>query len=998
MSATVADPKASTQAGDHLAGLNPAQREAATFGLPAPQGWDADPLLILAGAGSGKTQTLSHRAAHLVLAGVDPRRILLLTFSRRAAEDMTRRAHAICESALASRGRKGQGVRLPWAGTFHAVGARLLREYAPRLGIDEAFSILDRADAADLLDVARHDAGLAGRPANGKKTHKKRFPRKDTCLAIYSATVNRQAPLAEVLERWFGWCSDHHDDLKRLFADYTARKQSRATLDYDDLLLYWRLVMGNGALADEIGARFDHVLVDEYQDTNGLQAAILQAMKPTGRGLTVVGDDAQAIYGFRAAEIDNILDFSTVYCGTQVVTLEANYRSTQAILDAANTLMGEATRAYAKQLTATRGAGVKPRHVTVMDTTAEARWVVDAVLARRETGVDLKRQAVLFRNGHHANELEIELIRRNVPFRKYGGLKFLEAAHVKDFLGLIRWADNPRHEIAAWRAMQIVPGVGSGTARQAFEALEAAGDRIEALADFRPARADRDAWRAMIETVAALAGANTWPSALAPAATWYKAQLDDRFEAPNTARAGDIDDLARIGARYGDAPGFLTELTLDPPQATGDHNDDALLDEDYLILSTVHSAKGQEWDSVHVLHIADGTFPNEFSTKTEAGLEEERRLLYVAMTRAKNELSLISPLRYYVTQQAALGDAHVYGANSRFLTPAVMACFDSIVDTPAGAHDGPTGRGHARSRRGGGRALAVARRVVHWWAGSRQDLTMTETTPAPSIDLAVFDIDGTLIDARNPLSEHTIKALRGLREAGIGVALASSRQRASLVDIAAAIGLEMPLIPFNGTLVTAANGTPIAAETFTPGDALTAALAAFVDAGGCIHAYAKDRWHAYGQAHRIVREAAGADVTPDLRAERLDAHSLPESLLKIMCDGTNDELAGVRAAVAAQPELVISWSGNACHDVHLASATKGHALRVLCEHLDVELAHVAAFGDADSDITMLANAGYGYAMGDAGEQVRAAAGLHLDGPGSGALERLLVEIAETSQA
>ncbi|WP_423821891.1 ATP-dependent helicase [Salinisphaera sp. SPP-AMP-43] len=679
MTATVVDSTAPAEAEAHLAELNPAQRQAAAFGLAAPCGWDADPLLILAGAGSGKTQTLSHRAAHLVLSGVDPRRILLLTFSRRAAEEMTRRAHAICESALAARGRKGQGVRLPWAGTFHAIGARLLREYAPRLGLDEAFSILDRGDAADLLDLARHDAGLAARTNHGGK----RFPRKDTCLAIYSATVNRQAPLAEVLDGWFPWCAEHHDDLKRLFADYTARKQDRATLDYDDLLLYWHLVMQNGALADEIGARFDHVLVDEYQDTNGLQAAILQAMKPTGRGLTVVGDDAQAIYGFRAAEVDNILNFPKTYCGTQVVTLEANYRSAQSILDAANALMGEASRAYAKQLTAMRGVGVKPRHVTVMDTAAEARWVVDAVLAARETGVDLKRQAVLFRNGHHANDLEIELIRRNVPFKKYGGLKFLEAAHVKDFLGLLRWADNPRHEIAAWRTMQIVPGVGPGTARQAFEALEAAGDRIEALADFRPVRADRAAWQTMIETVAALAGENAWPAALVPAATWYKAQLDSRFEAPNTARAGDIDDLARIGTGYGDAPAFLTELTLDPPQATGDHNDDALLDEDYLILSTVHSAKGQEWDAVYVLHVADGTFPNEFATKTEAGLEEERRLLYVAMTRAKNELSLISPLRYYVTQQAALGDAHVYGANSRFLTPAVMACFESVVDAPA---------------------------------------------------------------------------------------------------------------------------------------------------------------------------------------------------------------------------------------------------------------------------------------------------------------------------
>lgn len=664
----------------HLSGLNPTQREAAAFGLAAPHGWDADPLLILAGAGSGKTQTLSHRAAHLVLAGVDPRRILLLTFSRRAAEEMTRRAHAICDAALAERGRRGQSVKLPWAGTFHAIGARLLREYAPRLGLEPAFSILDRSDAADLMDVARHDAGLTRRD----NPNAKRFPRKDTCLAIYSATVNRQARLVDVLDGYFPWCREHHDDLKRLFADYTARKQDRATLDYDDLLLYWQLVMREPALAAEIGARFDHVLIDEYQDTNGLQAAIISGLKPDGRGVTAVGDDAQAIYGFRAAEIDHILNFPKTFCGTHVVTLEQNYRSSQAILNAANALIGEASRAYAKQLFTERGAGTRPRHVTVMDSAAEARYVADAVLARRETGVDLKRQAVLFRNGHHANELEIELIARNVPFKKYGGLKFLEAAHVKDFLGLLRWADNPRHEIAAWRSVQLVAGVGPGTARQAVDALAAANDEIAALVDFRPARADQAAWRALVDAVAAMTGEGAdWPGVLGPAAAWYKRVLRERFEAPTTAREADIDDLVRIAERYADAPAFLTELTLDPPQATGDHNDDALLDEDYLILSTVHSAKGQEWDSVHVLHVADGTFPSEFSTKTEAGLEEERRLLYVALTRAKNELEVISPLRYYVPEQPRYGDRHVYGAASRFFTPRVLACFEQVTDKSA---------------------------------------------------------------------------------------------------------------------------------------------------------------------------------------------------------------------------------------------------------------------------------------------------------------------------
>lgn len=665
--------------------LNDRQREAVTHGDFGPSGLTCGPLLVIAGAGSGKTQALSHRAAYLVLAGVDARRILLLTFSRRAAEDMGRRAHAICDVAQAERGRKGQSVRLPWAGTFHAVGARLLREYAPRIGLPAQFSVIDRGDSADLLDVCRQEAGLARRD--------KRFPRSQTCLAIYSQAVNRRAPLAEVLTVFYPWCADHHDDLKRLFAAYTERKQANATLDYDDLLLYWSLMMTDQGLAGEIGARFDHVLVDEYQDTNLLQAAILNALKPDGRGLCVVGDDAQAIYGFRAAEVENILGFPEAYPGTRVVKLEQNYRSSQAILNAANALIGQASRAYDKRLFTARGMGCRPRHVTVCDSVDEARYVADAVLARRETGVALKAQAVLFRNGHHANDLEIELVRRDIPFRKFGGLKFLEAAHVKDFLALLRWADNPKHQIAAWRVLQIVPGVGPGTARQALEALEAGNWAFEVLADYRPPRVDREAWRAVIATVGELAaGQGRWPAALLPAAVWYKAQLADRFEAPTTARAGDIDDLARIATRYPDAAAFLTELTLDPPAATGDHNHDADLDEDYLVLSTVHSAKGREWDAVHVLHVADGTFPSEFSTRTEAGMEEERRLLYVAMTRARNELTLLSPLRYYVPEQPRLGDRHVYGASSRFMTPEVMRCFDSVTD-----HAAPAAGGHAAS-------------------------------------------------------------------------------------------------------------------------------------------------------------------------------------------------------------------------------------------------------------------------------------------------------------
>lgn len=668
----------------YLDTLNTAQRDAVTHGERSASGIDAAPMLVIAGAGSGKTQTLSHRAAYLLLSGVEAQRILLLTFSRRAADEMGRRAHGVVESAWAARGRKGANVRLPWAGTFHAVGARLLREYADALGLAENFSIMDRGDSADLLDVCRQDLGLAQiRTSASQKTGAARFPRKDTCLGIYSQTINRQVPLAEVLATRYPWCEAHHDDLKRLFAAYTERKLARAALDYDDLLLYWALMMRNDTLAAAIAARFDHVLVDEYQDTNVLQAEILARLCPAGRGLCVVGDDAQAIYGFRAAEVDNILDFERHFPGARVVTLEQNYRSTTAILDAANALIGESTRGYAKHLFSERGTGQMPRHVTVADSHDEAAYVVDAVLEQREAGVELKAQAVLFRNAHHANDVEVELIRRDIPFRKYGGLKFLEAAHVKDLLALLRLADNPKNEIAAFRVFQMVPGVGPASARQADEFLMRHNNDLASLSACRMARADGDAWQALVAQLAAASDPNAvWPALIEPLAAWYKTQLEMRFEAPTTARAGDIDDLVRMAGHHADRSAFLTELTLDPPSATGDHNDDADLDEDYLVLSTVHSAKGREWDSVYLLHVADGTFPSEYSTNSAASLDEERRLMYVAMTRAKNRLELMSPLRYYVTEQHRHGDRHVYGATSRFLTPAVMAHFETATDRP----------------------------------------------------------------------------------------------------------------------------------------------------------------------------------------------------------------------------------------------------------------------------------------------------------------------------
>jgi DNA helicase-2/ATP-dependent DNA helicase PcrA len=616
-----------------------------------------------------------------VLEGVSPERILLLTFTRRAAQEMTRRAQKIVAEALDARARGGApapSVRLPWSGTFHSIANRLIRRHAARVGLEANFSVLDRGDAADLIDVERHVQGLSGL--------EKRFPRKDACLAIYSHRVNTQGKLKDTLGQVFPWCAEWEDALTKLFRAYVERKLANQALDYDDLLLYWHAMLEDPQLAREIGEAFDHVLVDEYQDTNALQAEILMRLRPGGAGLTVVGDDAQAIYSFRAARVENILEFPQRYTPpAEVIALEQNYRSTQAVLDAANALIAEGTRQYAKTLQATRGAGEPPRYVSVADDTAQADYVVTRVLEARERGIALKRQAVLFRNSHHSDVLELELVRRNIPYVKYGGLKFLEAAHVKDMLAVLRWADNPKNRVAAFRALQLLPGVGPATAERCAMHFEAAGHAWAALAAFAapPLAAEQwPAFAALMRTLAVPEG--LWQGQIGRVRDWYTPFLEQKYEAAQ-ARAGDLWQLERIAGQYATRERFLTELALDPPRATGDLAGAPLLDEDYLILSTIHSAKGQEWDAVYLLNLADGNFPSEFSTGNAGQIEEERRLLYVAMTRAKRELHLIAPLKYYLPQQTRRGDAHVYGAQSRFMTRAVMARLAQTTWPPAEA-------------------------------------------------------------------------------------------------------------------------------------------------------------------------------------------------------------------------------------------------------------------------------------------------------------------------
>jgi DNA helicase-2/ATP-dependent DNA helicase PcrA len=672
---SVLPPLSDSAATDPLADLNPAQRLAVEHGVSGPGAEAGGALLVIAGAGSGKTNTLAHRVVHLIKSGVDPQQILLLTFSRRAAQEMERRVGAVLRKAMKLQAG-AQAPSLPWAGTFHGIGARLLRDCAPRIGLSETFTVHDRGDAEDLMGMLRHELGFSAT--------RERFPLKGTCLSIYSRAVNSQTPLADVLKSAFPWCLPWEDALKQLFRAYVLAKQDQHVLDYDDLLLYWSEMMGDPGIARDIGARFSHVLVDEYQDTNLLQANILLAMKPDGAGLTVVGDDAQSIYSFRAATIRNILDFPQQFARpATVVTLEQNYRSTQPILDASNAVIGLATERYSKNLWTDRLSSQRPQLVNVSDEAGQARWVADQVLAQREAGAVLKSQAVLFRASHHSAAVELELTRRNIPFVKFGGLKFLEAAHIKDLLSLLRWVQNPLNRVAGFRVAQRVPGVGPATAARLMDAMALSPTPAAVLAAFAPgAGAARD-WQGFADTYAALSAPGLpWPADVDIALQWYLPQLERIFEDARVRQA-DLEQLSRLSAAYGSRERFLTELTLDPPDATSDESGVPLRDEDYMILSTIHSAKGQEWKSVYVLNVVDGCIPSDMSTGTPEEIEEERRLLYVAMTRAKETLQLVVPQRFYVHQQQGNGDRHVYGARTRFIPDGLLPLFEMMPRPPA---------------------------------------------------------------------------------------------------------------------------------------------------------------------------------------------------------------------------------------------------------------------------------------------------------------------------
>jgi ATP-dependent DNA helicase UvrD/PcrA len=647
--------------------LNAAQRRAATH----PGG----PLLILAGAGTGKTTTLCARLAWLVAEGAASERILLLTFTRRAAREMLQRARALVPASARVLG-----------GTFHSVGHRLVRRHAAALGLPPGFGVLDASDAADVLDLLREEHGHAAA--------RTRFPRKATLLDIYSRTVNAQLPLSRVIAEHFPWCEAQRESISALFKAYTARKRSLGVADLDDLLLFWRALARDEVIGPRLAAAFDHVLVDEYQDVNGLQVDLVRALASHGPAVTAVGDDFQAIYGFRSASAQHILGFPEQFEGTEVVTLERNYRSTQPVLDASNALAAQARHAFPKRLRADREGGVPPAVVFCRDESAQAAEVCDRVLAARERGMELRAQAVLMRTSHDSDLLELELARRRIPFVKYGGLRYLEAAHVKDFVALLRLADNSADDVAWFRVLQLVEGVGPVSAKRALAAL-APPDRFASWPAAREqlqasARASGDA------LIAALLAAREEPRA-GPRAERLRDALAPLVKAhypDGPLRVQDLDQLVAAAQQAGDPRHFVAELVLDPPQSSADLAQPPHLDEDYLVLSTIHSAKGLEWDAVHVLAVYDGNFPACLSAGSRESIDEERRLLYVAMTRARRALHIYVPVRYHHRPHGR-DDAHGYGKPSRFLTPEVLACCEvsRLPDDPLSPNGAPVAPG-----------------------------------------------------------------------------------------------------------------------------------------------------------------------------------------------------------------------------------------------------------------------------------------------------------------
>lgn len=583
------------------------------------------PVLVIAGAGSGKTRTLVHRAAYLVEQGVAPEAILLLTFTRKAAQEMMHRAAGLLDDRC---------TRIS-GGTFHSFANIVLRSYAPLLGYEANFTILDPADMEAVMDVVRSQA-LSGKPD-------KRLPKSHMLLAMQSRAVNIGRPLREVVAEEYGQYYQEFAVIERILRDYGQYKKTRAMMDYDDLLLNLCDLLEHYPKAREtLSAQFQYIMVDEYQDTNPLQARIVYGLTTGHCNVLACGDDAQSIYSFRGASFANIMDFPGHYPGCQVIKLEQNYRSTQPILALTNAIIANMPRKYAKTLYSDQGATQRPVYVEPANVYEEACFICQRVLELREEGVPLRDIAVLFRAASHSNELEIELGRRNIPFRKFGGIKFLELAHVKDFISFMRVIGNPKDEPSWMRVLKLHEGIGVQTAVSLMNEVVTQGKGLAALQAhgqagkrYSPAVAQLHAFLSEVRQ-----NATTVTEVAREVARYYGPLLRANYVDEGERRENDIVSLVGMAERAVSLERFLSDFVLEPPAggtlaAAGD-------DEEYLTLSTIHTAKGLEWHAVFLISLVDGCLPISYAWKPEA-IEEERRMFYVAATRAKKELYLTRP-------------------------------------------------------------------------------------------------------------------------------------------------------------------------------------------------------------------------------------------------------------------------------------------------------------------------------------------------------------------
>ncbi len=632
--------------------LNDEQLRAVTAG--------GGPILIIAGAGSGKTRTLTYRVARLVEEGTPPARILLVTFTNKAAREMLHRVELLL----------GENVRGILGGTFHHVGNVILRKYAHLMGYEKTFSILDREDVRTILQST-----IAEVVGDDKSV---RFPKSNVLADLFSLEANTEKDLESiVLERapFFHALLDRIEAVKRLF---TEKKRGMNAMDFDDLLLNWRdLMRRHDEVRTEYGERFLHVLVDEYQDINTIQGEIVDLLASVHKNLTVVGDDSQSIYSFRGADFENIIRFPDRYPDAAVFKLETNYRSTQPVLELANESILNNRRQFHKNLFAIRSGGRKPTVVPLQDELQQAEFVSQRILELRDEGVPLDDIAVLYRAHFHSMELQMELTRRGIPFVPRSGLRFFEQRHIKDVTSYLRVLVNPRDELAWQRIWNLIPGIGSKTAARLWKEIEGnGGSLVSRLGEDRftgliPARG-KEGWRGFTRLMAKLSeGAEKSPSELITHVmdSGYDDYLTNNFT-NYQSRIEDINQLANFSTMFGSTESFLSELSL-LSSIGGEDVAYGGLEDERLVLSTVHQAKGLEWRVVFVIWAADSSFPSGRSMREEGGLEEERRLFYVAVTRTKDDLYICYPL----ITSGRMHD-HLIQKPSRFLQELPQAVYD----------------------------------------------------------------------------------------------------------------------------------------------------------------------------------------------------------------------------------------------------------------------------------------------------------------------------------